>query len=68
MSLEQRLRTVFVCAALQLGVFTGVAMRPEDIRALLSQMNQPALAHVLPSDEESGDDSPDDETPPAGVG
>ena len=56
MSLASRLRVVFVCAALQLGVFSGVPMRPEQIQELMHQMNQPTLAHVLPTDEESGDD------------
>ena len=56
MSLASRLRVVFVCAALQLGVFSGVPMRPEQIQALMHQMNQPKLAHVLPGDEEGGDD------------
>ena len=56
MSLASRLRVVFVCAALQLGVFSGVPMRPEQIQALMHQMNQPKLAHVLPGDQESGDD------------
>ena len=56
MSLASRLRVVLVCAALQLGVFSGVAMRPEQIQELMHQMNQPKLAHVLPADEEGGDD------------
>jgi hypothetical protein len=56
MSIASRLRVVFVCAALQLGVFSGVPMRPEQIQELMHQMNQPKLAHVLPADEESGDD------------
>lgn len=56
MSIASRLRVVFVCAALQLGVFSGVPMRPEQIQELMHQMNQPRLAHVLPADEESGDD------------
>jgi hypothetical protein len=56
MSLASRLRVVFICAALQLGVFSGVPMRPEQIQALMHQMNQPKLAHVLPAHEEGGDD------------
>jgi len=56
MSLASRLRVVFVCAALQLGVFSGVPMRPEQIQALMHQMNQPKLAHVLRGVEEGGDD------------
>ena len=56
MSLASRLRVVFVCAALQFGVFSGVPMRPEQIQELMHQMNQPKLAHVLPADEGGGDD------------
>ena len=48
MSLASRLRVVFVCAALQLGVFSGVPMRPDEIQALTHQMNQPKLAHRAP--------------------
>ena len=55
MSLVKRLRTVFVCLALELGVLTGVPMRPEQIRELLNQLNQPKLAHTLPGEEDSGD-------------
>jgi len=59
MSLEKRLRTIFLCAALELGVLSGVPMRPEDIRALMNQINRPTLAHVLPTDDQSGDDAAD---------
>ena len=58
MSFKKRLRTVFLCAALELGVLSGVPVRPEEIRALMNQMNQPKVAHVLPSDEDSGNDPP----------
>jgi hypothetical protein len=56
MSLASRLRVVFICAALQLGVFSGVPMRPDEIQQLMHQMNQPKLAHVLTGDDEGGDD------------
>ena len=58
MSLKTRLRTIFMCAALELGALSGVPMRPEEIRSLMNQLNQPKLAHVLPADEQSGDDPP----------
>lgn len=35
-------------------------MRPEEIRALMDQINQPKVAHVLPTEDDSGNDSPDD--------
>jgi hypothetical protein len=57
-SLKKRLRTIFLCAALELGVLSGVPMRPEEIRALMNQINQPKVAHVLPSADQDGDDPP----------
>ena len=59
MSIRERLRTIFLCAALELGVMSGVPMRPEEIRALMNQINQPKLAHVIPADEDGGDDPRD---------
>ena len=59
MSIKKRLRTIFLCAALEIGVIAGVPMRPEEIRALVHQINQPTLAHVLPSEDERGNDIPD---------
>jgi hypothetical protein len=55
-SIKKRLRTIFLCAALEIGVLAGVPMRPEEIRALMHQINQPTLAHVLPSEDERGND------------
>ena len=63
MSLKKRLRTIFVCAALELGVLSGVPMRPEEIRALMHQISQPRLAHVLPTDEQRGDEPAEGSTP-----
>ena len=59
MSLASRLRVLFVCAVLELGVLSGVPVRPDEIQQLMSQMNQPKLAHVLPAGEEGGEDPPD---------
>lgn len=59
MSIKKRLRTIFLCAALEVGVLAGLPMRPEEIRALMHQINQPTLAHVLPSEDERGNDPPD---------
>jgi hypothetical protein len=58
--LKKKLRTILLCAALELGVVSGVPMRPHEIRALMHQMNQPTLAHVLPGDDEEGNGPPDD--------
>ena len=59
MSLSARLRTVFLCAVLELGALTGVPMPPEKIRELMNQMNQPKMAHVLRKEDENGRDSTD---------
>jgi hypothetical protein len=55
-SLKKRLRVVVVCAVLQLGVMVGVPMRPDEVEELMQQMNQPKMAHVLPTEDEDGDD------------
>lgn len=55
-----RLRMVFLCVTLEIGVFAGVPMRPDEIQRLMQEMNRPTLAHVLPTenDEGEGDDPP----------
>ena len=55
MSLASRLRVLLLCVALEMGVLSGVSMRPDEIQELMHQMNQPALAHVLPTEDEDGD-------------
>jgi hypothetical protein len=62
-SIKKKLRTIFLCAALEVGVLAGVQMRPEEIRALMNQINQPAIAHVLPSEDERGNDPPPARSP-----
>lgn len=56
MSLKKRLRVLLVCVSLEFGVIIGAPMRPDEIRALMHQMNQPTLAQVLPGEKEGGDD------------
>jgi hypothetical protein len=51
----RKLRTVFVCAFLQVGVLAGIPMRPEQIRELMRQMNAPKIAHMLPGEDENGE-------------
>ena len=58
MRLKEKLRVLMVCLTLEFGVIIGAPMRPDEIRELMHQMNQPALAHVPPSEEEAGDDPP----------
>lgn len=63
MSLNKKLRTIFVCFALEIAVLSGANVRPDEIRALMHQLNQPVLAAVLPAERESGDDPPTERTP-----
>jgi len=56
MSLARRLRVLVVCVALEMGVLSGVPMRPDEIQDLMNQMNQPKMAHVLPTKNDEGDD------------
>jgi hypothetical protein len=55
-SLTSKLRVLFVCLVLQVGVIGAVPMRPEEIEELLHEINQPMLAHVLPTAADDGDD------------
>jgi hypothetical protein len=59
-SLMARLRVVFLCVTLEIGVLAGVPIRPDEIQRLMQQMNRPTLAHVLPAEKEDreGDDGP----------
>lgn len=56
MSLKKKLRVLLACAALEFGVLIGAPMRPDEIRELMHQMNQPQLAHVLRNDDDAGVD------------
>ena len=55
MSWKKKLRTLLVCVVLEMGVLSGAPMRPEEIEEMMHQMNQPKLAHVLPTEDEDGD-------------
>lgn len=57
MSLARRLRVFLVCVALEAAVLSGMPMRPDEVQELFQQMNQPASAHVLPTEDNGGDDS-----------
>jgi hypothetical protein len=57
-SLKSRLRTVLVCSVLEFGALLGIQMPPEKIRTLMDALNQPQLAHVLPTEDDDGDDPP----------
>jgi len=54
-SVKSRLRTVVCCLALQIGVITGVPMRPDEIEALMHTLAQPKLARTNPDRPDEGD-------------
>ena len=56
MSLASRLRVLVVCVGLEMGVLSGVPMRPDEIQDLMHQMNQPKVARQLPIEDDTGDD------------
>ncbi len=60
MSFRGRLRTVLVCAVLEMGVLTGVPVRVEQIEELLRAFNQPRIAETEARRAEVGDDDPPD--------
>jgi len=54
-SLKRRLRTVFCCAVLEVGVLVGVPMRPEQVRELMQMLNNPKIAQAGPVQGAHGD-------------
>jgi len=54
-SWKERLRVLLACMSLEVGVLLGVPMRPDQIKELMHQMNQPTLAHVLRREDDGGD-------------
>jgi hypothetical protein len=60
MSLASRCRVLVVCVALEIGVLGAVPMRPDEIQELMHRMNQPKVAHLLPTEDENGGDAPAD--------
>jgi hypothetical protein len=55
MSFRKRLRTVFACLILEVGVLIGAPVRVEHIEELLCSLNQPRLAQTDPEPDESGE-------------
>jgi hypothetical protein len=51
---KRRLRTLLCCAVLQIGALVGVPMRPEQIRDLMHDLNQPKAAQTNPEHDASG--------------
>ena len=59
MSIRKSLRTILACLVLQVGVLSGVPMRPEQVRELMFQLGTPKMAHTSPDEQPSGDDPPE---------
>ncbi len=59
--MRTRLRALLLCGALQVGALFGVPMRPDEIEALMQQLNGAKLAHELPGEEDDGDPPKDPE-------
>jgi hypothetical protein len=51
----EKLRTVFVCLTLEVGILFGVPMKPEEIQRLLRDLNQTTLAQTLPEEKDTGE-------------
>ena len=47
---------MLACLTLLGGVWVGVPMRPAEVEELLREMSQPRIAHVLPAQDDEGDD------------
>ena len=58
MSLKKSLRTILTCMVLQVGVLSGVPMRPEQVRELMFQLSTPKMAHTSPDERHSRADPP----------
>ena len=56
MSLRKSLRTILTCVVLEVGVLSGVPVRPEHIQELMHLMTTPKVAHTSPDERYAGDD------------
>ena len=56
MTAKQRLRSIFLCALLQVGVLFGMPMRPEQIRELMQSMHQPTIVRTNPEESPRDDE------------
>ena len=59
MSVKKSLRTILTCMVLQVGVLSGVPMRPEQVRELMFQLSTPKVAHTSPDERHSSTDPPE---------
>lgn len=54
MSLLDKVRVFVVCAILEMGLLAGAPIRAEEIQRLFQEMNQPTVAHALPTENDVG--------------
>jgi hypothetical protein len=52
----KRIRNILFCIILALASSQNVAMRPDEVEALMRAMNKPKVAHTLPDENFAGDD------------
>jgi len=62
-SLRHRLRTLFCCTILQIGVLLGAPMPPEEIQELMRSLGGAKVARTTPSEADKGDGSKPGRTP-----
>lgn len=55
---RSRLRSLFLCVVLELGLVAGVPMRPEEIARLMRWLAGPRIEQASPDDAAKGDDLP----------
>ena len=50
------IRDLMICLVLAANSAHGVAMRPDQVQALMDALNQPKVAHVLREEDRNSDD------------
>ncbi len=55
MSVKSKLRAVLLCFTLQIGVFAGIPMRPDEIEEILRCMSQPKIEYTIPEEDDDGE-------------
>jgi hypothetical protein len=55
-SIQHRLRALWLCLPLLMGAFAGMPMRPEEIEELMHTMNQQKVEVIIRDESENGDD------------
>jgi hypothetical protein len=55
--MKSKLRAILLFAALQIGVFFGVPMRPEEVQDLMRRLQGQKIVHTLPDANDKRDRS-----------